>query len=213
MDSATVTRKTLGRGAGLCLLYDVRQDSFAGGSLLNASIPPSAITSLDIPDIYSEYTIAQDYHDKFNKLNIEASLKVSVLGGLFSLEGSGKYLNDESTSQKLVRGTLIYKITTKEDSVNLQHQDIRPLVITQQLLNPAATHVVSKIRWGANVFITFERKVNNYSKAKEIAGMLQASPNPCCRADFRQSRCDLLRVRQEGSGFVFCESAGRRHSH
>ncbi|PKC59500.1 hypothetical protein RhiirA1_426865, partial [Rhizophagus irregularis] len=73
------------------------------------------------------------YKEKFNKLDVETELKLSVLTGLIPLEDSLKF----------VKGTLIYKITSVEENLVIHRDDVKACISTDVFTNNQnATHVV-----------------------------------------------------------------------
>ena len=101
-ENETITRKALGRAAVLGSLYDTRREQLCGVSLFKSELPQSIIVSTDMPNTKYEFDLSDSYEEKFHKLDVQAELKVSVLGGLFKLEGSGKYLSDQKQSKMSV---------------------------------------------------------------------------------------------------------------
>src|SRR6266542_2245626 len=89
-----IRRKSLGRAAFIGSLYNATRDTFCGTTLLKAEFPNDSISRADIPNSELLYEYEDSYREKFNKLDVEPELKLSVLAGLFALEGSGKYLSD-----------------------------------------------------------------------------------------------------------------------
>ncbi|CAF2726861.1 unnamed protein product [Rotaria sp. Silwood2] len=172
---ATITRKALGRAAFLGDLYDARKEEFCGLSLLKSELPATIISNMDVPSTRLEYDFSDTFEEKFNKLDVQAQLKINVLAGLFKLEGSGKYLGDEKKSYKSVKCTLIYDIRTKEETFTIGNEKLEKLISYDAIKMPDATHVVVGIKWGANVFASFEfENKENYQK-KYIEGILQAN--------------------------------------
>ncbi|PKC59370.1 hypothetical protein RhiirA1_540530 [Rhizophagus irregularis] len=121
----TITRKSLGRGAFIGSLYNAANDKFCGTTIFKSKYPDDSL----IFHILKFYMNENTYKEKFNKLDVGAELKLSVLTGLIPLEGSGKYLNDVKNSLKSVKGTLIYKITTVDENLDIHRDDVRASAI------------------------------------------------------------------------------------
>ncbi|PKY41532.1 hypothetical protein RhiirA4_441362 [Rhizophagus irregularis] len=92
MDTANkvIRRKSLGRAAIIGSLYNAMRDTFCGNAILKAKFPNGSLSQIDIPNSELFYEYEDSYVEKFNKLDVEAELKLSVLAGLTTLEGSGK---------------------------------------------------------------------------------------------------------------------------
>jgi hypothetical protein len=89
-DSKTITLKSLSRCAALGSLYDVRKEKFCVGiSMFNNQLPSNLIRQIDTPNTKYELDLSDTYETKFQKLDVQAELKLSVLSGLLTLEGSG----------------------------------------------------------------------------------------------------------------------------
>lgn len=91
------------------------------------------------------------------------------------MEGSGRYLNDQKTSARAVRSSLLYNIKTKEENVNIYHESVRDAFSIDSIKNGLATHVVVGISWGANSVLTCEYQNRNNRDVTEIQGSLSAS--------------------------------------
>ncbi|RGB34266.1 hypothetical protein C1646_787157 [Rhizophagus diaphanus] len=169
-----ITRKSLGRSAFIGSLYNVTNDAFCGTMIFKSMYPDDSIRKVDISHTEILYEFENTYKEKFNKLDVEAELKVSVLTGLIPLVGSGKYLNDEKDSLKSVKGTLIYKITTVEENLDIHRDDVKACISTYVFTNNQnATHVVIGIKWGAAIMASFECKDTNEVNRSHVEGALK----------------------------------------
>ena len=56
----------------------------------------------------NNYVVDESYLDRFNNLDIDASLKLSFMGGMVSVSGSAKYLEDRALTENTVSTTLKY---------------------------------------------------------------------------------------------------------
>ena len=89
--------------------YDALTDSFITGiKLFNQTIPDSLITTTYMNPTDYSYNFEDTMSSKFEKLEISGALKLSILAGLISAEGSAKYLNEKKKSFKSVKATMIY---------------------------------------------------------------------------------------------------------
>ena len=166
--------KSLGRVASLGDLYDARSEKFLGYSLLKTNLPESCSIITDMPHTDFKYDYKNTFDSKFSKLDVSAELKVSVLCGMVSLEGSGKYLNDKKENHKSVKADLIYAIRTKDQRLILSDSKSTDIISHDSLGLTDATHVVTGITWGANAIASFEYSNDENSDKKEISGNLKA---------------------------------------
>ncbi|PKY47585.1 hypothetical protein RhiirA4_522900 [Rhizophagus irregularis] len=187
----TITRKSLGRGAFIGSLYNAANDKFCGTTIFKSKYPDDSINKINIPHTEILYEYENTYKEKFNKLDVGAELKLSVLTGLIPLEGSGKYLNDVKNSLKSVKGTLIYKITTVDENLDIHRDDVRACISTDVFTNNQnATYVVIGIKWGAAIMASFEYNGTNEENRSHIEGAL---------------KCHLEKIKISGDGHVDAE--------
>ena len=173
-ENQTIEREALGRTAGLGELYDARTDDFKSFNIFKTRIPDQALHSNDNHSIDIEYCLTDTLKDKFEKLDINGELSVSVLSGLLTLSGSAKFMNERKESAKSVRCTLYYKSRTKTESLNIFNDDLSGVVSMESLRDIKATHVVVGISWGANATISFDYANTENREKNEIEGAFQA---------------------------------------
>lgn len=169
-----ITRQAIGRHGFIGSLYDVRTDRFEGRNLFNRELPPSYVSISDCA--YTTYILDENesQKDTFNKLNIDGSLKISLMAGLLNIEGSAKYLNQTKTNSRTVRVTHILHMKTKTQRLQISMADLCEYFSSDALDNPSATHCVIGITWGANVAATFEETLASSEAAEEVQGLLSA---------------------------------------
>ena len=170
----TISRQAVGRHEFLGSLFDVRNDRFEGGNLFNQELPSAYISTADCA--YSTYVVDENesQKDTFNKLNIDGSMKISLMAGLIKAEGSAKYLNQTKTDSRTVRVTHLLQMKTKKQQLHISMADLCNYFSADALEDPNATHCVIGITWGANVAATFEETLNTSDAAEEIQGALSA---------------------------------------
>ncbi|PKC66901.1 hypothetical protein RhiirA1_511006 [Rhizophagus irregularis] len=152
-----IRRKSLGRVASIGSLYNATRDTFCGTTILKSDFPNDSITRADVSNNEVLFEYNDSYVEKFNKLDVEDELRLSILAGLFTSEGSGKYLIDMKESFKSVKGALIYKLTSIEENLNIHRDDVKTCISTDGFNNDqGATHIVIGIKWGANIIASFE---------------------------------------------------------
>ena len=112
--------------------------------------------------------------EKFRTMDIQAELKLSIMGGLFSLDGSGKFFKDTKRSAKSAKASLISSFSTEYEQISITSTEIRNLIDQDALEQIEATHVVVGIQWGGNVFISVEDNNYNDQDKQVVEGNLNA---------------------------------------
>ncbi len=174
IENRETVRAAVGRIANVGDLYNARTDSFLGVSVFKKSPPLAAIRITDSPFSDTQYVRSETFSEKFEKLDIKADLKVSILAGLLKLEGHGKYLSDEKKSARAVRSSLLYNINTKVERLEIFNEQLRDCFSLDAISNKNATHVVVEVNWGANSMVTLEHANSENREIKEIEGSLDA---------------------------------------
>ncbi|XP_039643149.1 stonustoxin subunit beta-like [Perca fluviatilis] len=177
MASGNMNVAALGRPFTLGMLYDARTDNLIPGltlwddKTLQGKITESSQRTSD-SHIYKEDST--DY--KCRRLDVEVSLKASVLGGLIEFGGSAKYLNDQKKFYNQSRVTCQYKTTT-----NFKQLMIEQLTMETQQMDvikkSSATHVVTGILYGANAFFVFDSAKVEASSVQDIQVSMHAAIN------------------------------------
>ena len=117
--------------------------------------------------------------EKFEKLKVNGSLQISILGGNIELaEGLANYLNKKRTNTrqssihvKFQYNTAIKKLTMDQlDESNLNY----PHLQTSGWIG-SATHVVTQIQYGAEATFTFTKTFNETEDEQEVNGQLKLS--------------------------------------
>lgn len=170
-----IKRQAFGRNGSIGSLYDARTDKFEGGKLFDRSLPSSMVETTD--SAKSEYIVDENksLKETFNKLNVDASLKLSLMAGLIKVDGSAKYLTQTKTDNKTVRVTFMLNLRTKQDNLQISRHDLCDYFSKNALDNQDATHFVSGITWGARVAATFETTLSSSEAAQELQGRLALS--------------------------------------
>ncbi|EGC40242.1 hypothetical protein DICPUDRAFT_96289 [Dictyostelium purpureum] len=167
-----IKKKSLGRTAFLGDQYDVRSDSFLTTNIFKDQIPEEKIQTANVSDLSYEYFVSSSSQEKFNSLGVDDNLKLSILCGLIEITSSASYLKEDNNKKKVVRGSLIYKIETSLDSIDIK--TLESLIDIDSLNNSEATHIVTRIKYGANVIVTFEKTYSDEANNSEVSGSLSA---------------------------------------
>ncbi|XP_053186828.1 verrucotoxin subunit beta-like [Scomber japonicus] len=182
----TIQMAALGRPFSLGMLYDCRKDSI---------IPSMTLWDHDEllnhigerPQCYNDFEIvaSESIEDKSSSLNIDASLKLSVLFGMFEANGSARYLNDYKKSKHQARVTLKYEATTKFQELSMDHLGRANVKHPDVFEKGVATHVVTAILYGAQAFFVFDREVSKEEDHQVVEGNLKSMVKwiPCMKGD------------------------------
>ena len=158
-------------------LYDRRTDNLLPGFTLwkEDSYKKEGFTSERLASnqqwlIDSENT----FSSKVWKLDIEAGLTLSLMGGLVDIKGHAKYLKDTTSSSNVAKVSLTYKETTvyrelTSDALhNLDYRDF----LTNDEKKDEFTHVVVGIQYGGTCTMVFEREIKDGETKEDIEGVL-----------------------------------------
>nr|XP_055047998.1 verrucotoxin subunit beta-like [Misgurnus anguillicaudatus]XP_055047999.1 verrucotoxin subunit beta-like [Misgurnus anguillicaudatus] len=152
----------LGRPFQLGMLYDCRKDALVPGiTLWGEEKLKQSIRSH--PQINTDFkvTASDSIEEKSNLLNIEASMKLSLLGGLINVTGAAKYLNDTKKSFIQQRLTLHYHSTTRFEELSMNHLASENIAHHEVFDHDTATHVVTAVLYGADACFVFDREVSS----------------------------------------------------
>ena len=162
----------LGRPFRLGMLYDCRRDSLIPGVTLWNAETLNKVVDRKSQETSDFEVIAEDsLSSKSFQLDVDAGLKLSLLGGLVHVEGAAKFLKDEKSSKHQARVSLRYKSTSSFEQLTMgqlgkfEYQDVFDRDI--------ATHVVTAILYGADAFFVFDREVSSDENIKKVQGDLK----------------------------------------
>ncbi|CAF3870903.1 unnamed protein product, partial [Adineta steineri] len=170
-----ITMVTLGRPFHLGMLYDVRSDKLITGvTLWDPQILANHTITHKQPYTGYEIITEDSLQDKAHALGVEASLKLSLLGGLMSISGSAKYAEDYQRTNNGARLTLKYSTTTHFQQLTMDHLGKGNLDYLDLLDTDVATHVVTGVVYGAEAFFIFDRTVSKGESKEEVSNSLKA---------------------------------------
>ncbi|XP_054167727.1 kelch-like protein 4 [Oppia nitens] len=135
---------SLGRVADLGEFYYARTDNFIGINLFTNKVPGSLVSSNDNAYTNMKFSMASTLHDKFNELDVDASLQLSFMAGSVKIElgGSAKYLQHNKHSRRSARIALIESINTRFESLSLTDQSLKNLINFDALSRFDVTHIL-----------------------------------------------------------------------
>uniref|UniRef100_A0A671Y345 B30.2/SPRY domain-containing protein n=1 Tax=Sparus aurata TaxID=8175 RepID=A0A671Y345_SPAAU len=159
----------LGRTFTLGMLYDALEDRLLPGLTLQGQITNN-------PQPYSNFEVSasDSIESKSSLMDIEASLKASFLCGLIEVGGSAKYLNDKKKFKNQSRVTCRYKATTNLKQLSVTQLETMINQEKDSIKRTTATHVVSKILYGADALFVFDSEKLEASSVQDIQGHMEA---------------------------------------
>ena len=174
MSSQSRIIPALGRPFDLGMLYDRRSDQLVlGKTLWSPDHLSQAVSTIPKPYTNSEVLAEDTIDDKTSALNIEASLKLSFLGGLVNVQGAAKYLDDRKTSSNHCRVVLKYEVTTELKQLTMEHLGRGKVQYPEVFDQDIATDVVVGILYGAKAFFIFDQEVSKDESLKEVHGNME----------------------------------------
>ena len=153
------------------------------GASLYGKISDEAVECVQTPNYKTTISRGETVTSKLSDLDISAELKVSILGGLISLEGSAKYASRAKEEKNKVSISLVLNLLTAKETIDVFEMEKQA---NQEVIEAAVgTHVVSGIQWGAQAVVTFSAVASSKEDAKELGGKLRASlaSIPCVKAE------------------------------
>lgn len=147
---------------------------FTSRSLFSSCFPENFIKTQQSPKSEIEYAYKDQLSDRFELLKVEAELQLSVLLGLFTLSGSGKYLCEEKKTEKVISCSLYHYCSTACDKLIASFSEIKEYVDENVFEDEQYTHVVVEINWGATCTLSLEHLTSDLNKKAEVEGFLKA---------------------------------------
>ncbi|KAI9319586.1 hypothetical protein DFJ73DRAFT_967286 [Zopfochytrium polystomum] len=123
------------------------------------------------------FSVEESMKSKLNKIGIAGSAAVGFIFNIFSISGGFSFLKQKSSDEKSVSATLVIRSQSKQKCFivdrSLEHLDRHLLLKTPT----AATHIVTKVAFGAYATCTFTYQLEKKEDVLEIQGKLQAALN------------------------------------
>ncbi len=159
----------LGRPFQLGMLYDCRDDRLIPGvTLWDHSALQNALDSRPHEGLQFSFVAEDTMENKSTILEVDAGLKLSLLGGLVSVTGSAKFLDDQRISMQQARVSLKYSKTSRFEQLTMEHLAVDKVQHPNIFENGDATHVVTAVLYGAEAFFVFDRAVSRNEKYRDI---------------------------------------------
>jgi len=174
MASVVLDRPALGQVAALGSFYDARTDTFIPLSLFRSPPPIDAIATTKNHSTITKYSETDTFKDKLDFLGVKAELGASILAGLVSVEGSGRYLSDTRNSNLVAQASMHYSITTVDEKLNITANGVAECLAFRALDTDVATHVVVGITWGARCVVSAKKQVALSASRGQVTGEVQS---------------------------------------
>ena len=189
LGSGVIEMPALGRPFKLGMLYDCRTEKLIPGvTLWDPAESDVELVSQPRKSIYYDFVTSDKFSKKAKTLNMNGNLKISFLANLLELSGSANYLKDRTSSSDKKRTALTYKCTTKFESLSYQLCEDSPQI--SKLFTPnIATHVVTGILYGSQVFLVFDQKKKNENETGET-GFATSRNLPSRKETKKDSKAD-----------------------
>ncbi|XP_054647189.1 stonustoxin subunit beta-like [Dunckerocampus dactyliophorus] len=172
--SETMKVAALGQPFTLGMLYNACRDELIPGFTLWDTATLESQTSESAQKSSSFKISASDtIESRSSLMDIEASLKLSFLGGLVEVGGSAKYLKDQKKFKNQSRVTFQYNATTIFKQLSVPA--LGPLNSQQKQIieKGKATHIVTGILYGANSVFVFDSEKLESSSVQDIQGNME----------------------------------------
>eukprot|EP00112_Aurelia_sp_Birch-Aquarium-sp1_P022972 Seg667.4 transcript_id=Seg667.4/GoldUCD/mRNA.D3Y31 product="Verrucotoxin subunit beta" protein_id=Seg667.4/GoldUCD/D3Y31 len=202
-------RAAAGRIARLGDLYDARTDTFVGLNAYSVKLNEDYCMETDINEVDMNVITSEVAHERLEKLQIDPNFGLSILSGLVNVKGSVSYLNDQKTSPRASRRTLVYSIKTVE----------------QEIINPSgnvsvdcldaieATHVVVGMEWGARCNVICEHENMNNEDEDAIRASLKTNVETLKQLSQPKKAPELVAEEscKDISYYIKCDLGGTDH--
>ncbi|MBN3315934.1 STXB protein, partial [Atractosteus spatula] len=172
----TIELASLGRPFQLGMLYDCRSDSLIPGvTLWELNKIKESIDVRSQRNSNFQVITSDSIEEKTSSLDVSASLKVSVLGGMISVQGSAGFLNDNKSSKHQARITLHYRTTTKFEQLTMNQLGQQNIAFKEVFDQGTATHVVTGVLYGAQAFFVFDREISSDETKQGVQGSMEGA--------------------------------------
>ncbi|XP_038163454.1 stonustoxin subunit alpha-like [Cyprinodon tularosa] len=174
MDTGAITVAALGRPFTIGMLYDANEDRLLPGFTLWDEKTLKGMIKVDEKRTSdSNYIFSDSLEEKCKVMDIGASLKASIMAGMFEVKGSAKYLNNQKKSRNQLQLTFQYKTTTNFKQLNLGPDQLKTKEIDEDIKR-SATHVVTGIEYGTNFFFVFDLENSSTETIQETEAHFKA---------------------------------------
>ncbi|RTE78016.1 hypothetical protein BHE90_007488 [Fusarium euwallaceae] len=167
-------RPALGLPVKLGALYDACSEKVLSQSILKtATIPPDLIVEQDLPRVTYRHSTTDCLEERFENLEISAEIAIGILCGMISPRGSGEYLSQRKSSDRLQQASAVCTLRTKHEKLHVG-EELKPYLNMDAFESSEATHVVCQIEWGAQVVVTAKAEARDGSNSSNLQASLAA---------------------------------------
>ena len=118
----------------------------------------------------TDLRIEESLIDRMKYMKIEAGLKLSFFGGLFTVSGSMAYVKDTKLTENILQMGLHFWSTNKMRKM----PSAIKLDFPENCAVEGATHFVSAVTYGLNAHLIFEKSYSSYKERAIFEGGLKA---------------------------------------
>lgn len=161
-------RPALGQRASVGTFFNERTDQFLPGSLLHQHTPPDVISRTPIQKTTVRATYVDLYEQKFEMLGIGTELGGSILAGLVTPSGAGRYIDEAQDNSNELHAAVHHKIESYEEKMNFMSGDMKSCLATTSIQDPEITHVVTGIVWGSQSVVTMRKLLPDANAQKTL---------------------------------------------
>ncbi|KAJ7729477.1 hypothetical protein B0H16DRAFT_1586845 [Mycena metata] len=166
----TLEVNALSRPCELGQLYDSRNGQFLPGLFLFRSdvIQPCVAVAKSTKAAILE---VKNFSDRAATLDVSASLSLSILCGMVTVNGTASYLSASQDTAESATLAAVAKFRTCTKSFDiLELMDNTSITPEKAALELNATHVVTSITYGGNVVATVASKSSHNEKEDKVSG-------------------------------------------
>jgi hypothetical protein len=176
MDDEVIKLRVLGRTPFLGEAYDIRRDLLTSSIIFTDEAIRNHETSEPAISSNVEYKQCKSISEKASFLDVSAHLKLSVLGGLVNVKGSGSFLKDSTNMTSRSTVSVLFKKVTNRRLLRFNENEIynnilKPAVM-HDITGGMATHIVTEITYGGNFILTFMEDESSEENKQNIGGSL-----------------------------------------
>ncbi|CAF3697714.1 unnamed protein product [Rotaria sp. Silwood1] len=173
-NNSSLNIAALGRPFQLGMLYDFRSDKLIPDISLWDSDPSSQhIKCQPLSWKKCELYMTDTFTEKADLLDISNNLKLSVLANLVKLSASGKLIGDRNKTNHVLRFILKYSVTKDLHALTMTNMKINDSKYREVLDQGIATHIVTDILYGGDIFFVLDRTLSNEEDRTDIENRIK----------------------------------------
>uniref|UniRef100_A0A914PDK4 Uncharacterized protein n=1 Tax=Panagrolaimus davidi TaxID=227884 RepID=A0A914PDK4_9BILA len=171
----TIWKQSLGRSVSLGDCYDATTEKFTGLNIFIKELPNEVIRKQDITNQSWNYDFSNSTTSKLSMLNLDGELKLSLLCDMLpNISGSAKFIKNKTTNKEEVRCTFALFTNTIEQRIEINDMALCD-VYDKRIDSFKGTHVVTRLKWGANAVAELIIENDEKIGKTEITGAIKAN--------------------------------------